>query len=70
MKALLGLFLTVVATSALAAGNEPATTPYDPAQPLDIARRSGLLEHLEGRLEPDLPSGLQHGVSLLGHPGQ
>ncbi|WP_256830509.1 DUF2790 domain-containing protein [Pseudomonas sp. Pse1] len=38
MKALLSLFLTVVATSALAAGNEPATTPYDPARPLDIAR--------------------------------
>ena len=35
MKALLSLFLTVIATSALAAGNEPAATPYDPAQPLE-----------------------------------
>ena len=38
MKALLSLFLTLAATSALAAANEPAATPYDPAQPLDIAR--------------------------------
>ena len=33
-------------------------------QPLDIARRSGLLVHLEGRLEPDLPAGLHRAVSL------
>ncbi len=37
-------------------------------QPLDIARRSGLLEHLEGRLAPDLPAGLQQAVSLAGQP--
>lgn len=37
MKTLISLFLTVVATSAMAVGNEPAT-PYDPAQPLDIAK--------------------------------
>jgi SulP family sulfate permease len=33
-------------------------------QPLDIARRSGLLAHLEGQLEADLPAGLQRAVSL------
>jgi SulP family sulfate permease len=33
-------------------------------QPLDIARRSGLLLHLEGRLEPDLPSGLAHALGM------
>ena len=39
MKTLISLFLTVVASSALAASNEPATaTEYNPAQPLDIAR--------------------------------
>jgi SulP family sulfate permease len=38
-------------------------------QPLDIARRSGLLEHLAGRLEPDLPAGLQRAVSLAVRPG-
>ncbi|MBK5399311.1 DUF2790 domain-containing protein [Pseudomonas sp. TH39(2020)] len=37
MKTLISLFLTVVATSAMAAGNEPAGT-YNPAQPLDIAK--------------------------------
>ena len=39
-------------------------------QPLDIARRSGLLGHLEGQLEADLPSGLQKAVSQLGPQGQ
>lgn len=39
-------------------------------QPLDIARRSGLLGHLEGHLEADLPSGLQKAVSQLGPQGQ
>ena len=39
-------------------------------QPLDIARRSGLLEHLEGQLAPDLPAGLQHAIGLLRRPGQ
>ena len=39
-------------------------------QPLDIARRSGLLEHLEGRLAPDLPAGIQQAVSLAARPGQ
>jgi SulP family sulfate permease len=33
-------------------------------QPLDIARRSGLLANLEGQLEADLPAGLQRAVSL------
>ena len=35
-------------------------------QPLDIAHRSGLLVHLEGRLEPDLAAGLHRAVSLSG----
>jgi sulfate permease, SulP family len=39
-------------------------------QPLDIARRSGLLEHLEGRLEPDLPAGLQRAIGLVKRPAQ
>ena len=34
-------------------------------QPLDIARRSGLIEHLNGQLEDDLPSGLARAVSLV-----
>ncbi|CAI8835783.1 MULTISPECIES: DUF2790 domain-containing protein [unclassified Pseudomonas] len=38
MKSLISLLLALVATSALAAGNEPPATPYDPAQPLDIAK--------------------------------
>lgn len=38
MKNLISLLLALVATSALAAGNEPPATPYDPAQPLDIAK--------------------------------
>ncbi len=33
-------------------------------QPLDIARRSGLLQHLEGWLEPDLAAGLNRAVGL------
>ena len=37
MKTLTTLFLTLIATSAMAA-SEPAATPYDPAQPLDIAK--------------------------------
>ena len=37
MKALTTLFLTLIATSAMAT-SEPAATPYDPAQPLDIAK--------------------------------
>ncbi|EJM91091.1 MULTISPECIES: DUF2790 domain-containing protein [unclassified Pseudomonas] len=37
MKTLSTLFLTLIATSAMAA-SEPATTPYDPALPLDIAK--------------------------------
>jgi len=36
MKTLISLFLTVVATSTMAA--EPTTTAYNPAQPLDIAK--------------------------------
>ncbi|PUE57287.1 sodium-independent anion transporter [Limnohabitans sp. 2KL-17] len=38
-------------------------------QPLDIAKRTGLLDHLEGRLEPDLPAGIQRAVSLMTRPG-
>ena len=38
-------------------------------QPLDIARRTGLLEHLDGRLEPDLPAGIQLAVSLMARSG-
>jgi SulP family sulfate permease len=37
-------------------------------QPLDIARRSGLLTHLEGHLQPDLAAGLARAVSWS--PGQ
>ena len=33
-------------------------------QPLDIARRSGLIEHLSDQLEADLPTGLARAVSL------
>jgi SulP family sulfate permease len=33
-------------------------------QPLDIARRSGLIAHLNGQLEADLPAGLARAVSL------
>jgi len=39
-------------------------------QPLDIARRSGLMAHLEGRLEADLSSGLQRAVSLSARQGR
>ena len=35
-------------------------------QPMDIARRSGLIGHLEGQLEADLPAGLARAVSLAG----
>ena len=38
MKTLTALLLAFVATSAMAANNEPAATPYDPAHPLDIAK--------------------------------
>ena len=39
-------------------------------QPLDIARRSGLLQHLEGRLEPDLASGLARAIAQSPGPAQ
>jgi len=39
-------------------------------QPLDIAQRSGLMEHLNGQLEADLLSGLQRAVSLCARQGQ
>jgi len=39
-------------------------------QPLDIAQRSGLLNHLDGPLAPDLPAGLQQAIGLLRRPGQ
>ncbi|PIT81575.1 SulP family inorganic anion transporter [Limnohabitans sp. 15K] len=39
-------------------------------QPLDIAVRSGILEHLQGRLEADLPSGLQRAVRQFAPQGQ
>lgn len=38
MKLLTSLFLTLVATSAMAADNEPLAVLYNPAQPLDIAK--------------------------------
>ena len=37
-------------------------------QPLDIARRSGLLLHLEGRLEPDLAAGLTQALGKVPDP--
>jgi len=39
-------------------------------QPLDIARRSGLIEHLEGTLEPDLAAGLTHALGLAPDPAR
>jgi SulP family sulfate permease len=36
-------------------------------QPLDIARRSGLVEHLQGQLVKDLSAGLNRAVSLFEH---
>jgi hypothetical protein len=38
MKTLTSLLLTLAATSALAANEPAAATPYNPAQPLDIAK--------------------------------
>lgn len=38
MKLLISLLLTVIATSAMAADNEPLALLYNPAQPLDIAK--------------------------------
>ena len=38
MKTLISLLLTVIATSAMAADNQPAAVMYNPAQPLDIAK--------------------------------
>lgn len=38
MKTLISLLLTVIATSAMAAGKEPPAVQYNPAQPLDIAK--------------------------------
>jgi len=37
-------------------------------QPLDIARRSGLMQHLEGQLVTDLATGLARAVSLAPNP--
>ncbi|PUE34269.1 SulP family inorganic anion transporter [Limnohabitans sp. Jir72] len=37
-------------------------------QPLDIAQRSGLIEHLDGQLEANLPAGLALAVSLANQP--
>ena len=39
-------------------------------QPLDIARRSGLLQHLEGCLEPDLAAGLARAIAQSMDPAQ
>jgi SulP family sulfate permease len=39
-------------------------------QPWDIARRSGLLTHLEDHLESDLPAAIQRAVRLSARPGQ
>jgi SulP family sulfate permease len=33
-------------------------------QPMDIAQRTGLLGHLEGKLEPDLAAGMARALSL------
>lgn len=38
MNTVFSLFLTLIATSAMAADNEPLTALYNPAQPLDIAK--------------------------------
>ncbi|HEF4762775.1 TPA: DUF2790 domain-containing protein [Pseudomonas putida] len=38
MKTFFSLFLALVATSVMAADNEPLTVLYNPAQPLDIAK--------------------------------
>lgn len=38
MKTLTTLLLSLIVTSAMAATHEPAATPYNPAQPLDIAK--------------------------------
>ena len=38
MKTLTALLLTLIATSAMAATNDPAATPYNPEHPLDIAK--------------------------------
>lgn len=37
MKTLISLLLSVIATSAMAADNEPLAVLYNPEQPLDIA---------------------------------
>ncbi|MGH8389625.1 MAG: DUF2790 domain-containing protein [Pseudomonas sp.] len=37
MKVLTSLFLTLIATTAMAADNEPLAVLYNPAQPLEIA---------------------------------
>jgi len=37
-------------------------------QPLDIAKRSGLIQHLDGRLEPDLAAGLSHALGVSPSP--
>ena len=39
-------------------------------QPLDIARRSGMIAHLDGWLEPDLASGLTRAVALVPSPAR
>jgi SulP family sulfate permease len=39
-------------------------------QPMDIAQRSGMLQHFEGRLEPDLASGIARAVALSPSPAQ
>jgi SulP family sulfate permease len=33
-------------------------------QPMDIAQRTGLLDHLDGKLEPDLAAGIARALSL------
>ena len=37
-------------------------------QPLDIVRRSGLIQHLEGHLAPDLAAGLTHAIAASARP--
>jgi len=37
-------------------------------QPLDIARRSGLIQHLQGHLAPDLAAGLAQAIAVSAKP--
>jgi SulP family sulfate permease len=39
-------------------------------QPMDIAQRTGLLEHLQGKLEPDLATGIARAISSGAQPAR